>query len=126
MDKFGFDYEFKSATETYKAGEFDETLLLILKNYTAVTDIILPTLGAERRATYSPFLPICPETGVVLQTPVIAHDADAGPADVKRSASAGASTASKPVYAACAKSLGSRCLGGSSASATPPTGLSGA
>ena len=78
LDKFGFDYEFKSATETYKAGEFDETLLLILKNYAAVTDIILPTLGAERRATYSPFLPICPETGVVLQTPVIAHDAGAG------------------------------------------------
>jgi len=78
LDEFDFDYEFKSATDTYKAGEFDETLLLILKNYDAVKDVILPTLGIERRATYSPFLPICPKTGIVLQVPVISHDVDSG------------------------------------------------
>jgi lysyl-tRNA synthetase, class I len=78
LDEFGFDYEFKSATETYKSGEFDETLLLILANYDKVTNVILPTLGEERRATYSPFLPVCPKTGVVLQVPVIAHDVTAG------------------------------------------------
>jgi lysyl-tRNA synthetase, class I len=78
LDEFGFDYEFKSATETYKSGEFDETLLLILANYDKVTNVILPTLGEERRATYSPFLPICTKTGVVLQVPVIAHDVAAG------------------------------------------------
>jgi len=76
LDSFGFNYEFKSATECYKSGLFDETLKLILKNYDAVTNVILPTLGDERRATYSPFLPICPKTGVVLQVPVLDHDVD--------------------------------------------------
>ncbi|MFP6711325.1 MAG: lysine--tRNA ligase [Rhodospirillales bacterium] len=78
LDQFGFDYEFKSSTETYKSGEFDETLLRILRDYEKVTNVILPTLGEERRATYSPFLPVSPKTGVVLQVPVIAHDVNAG------------------------------------------------
>jgi len=76
LDSFGFDYEFKSATECYKNGMFDETLKLILKNYDAVINVILPTLGEQRRATYSPFLPICPKTGIVLQVPVLEHDVD--------------------------------------------------
>ena len=33
--------------------------------------IILPTLGKERQKTYCPFLPISPETGVVLEIPVL-------------------------------------------------------
>jgi lysyl-tRNA synthetase class 1 len=71
LDRFGFDYEFVSATEAYKSGVFDETLLQMLKAYEKVMDIILPTLGPERRATYSPFLPICPRTGRVLQVPMV-------------------------------------------------------
>jgi lysyl-tRNA synthetase class 1 len=71
LDRFGFDYEFMSATEAYKAGVFDETLLQMLKAYDKVMDIILPTLGPERRATYSPFLPVCPRTGRVLQVPMV-------------------------------------------------------
>ncbi len=71
LDRFGFQYEFFSATETYKAGTFDETLLKMLKAYDKVMDIILPTLGPERRATYSPFLPVCPRTGRVLQVPMV-------------------------------------------------------
>ena len=78
LDEFGFDYEFKSSTETYKSGEFDETLMRILEEYEEVREVILPTLGEERRLTYSPFLPICPKTGVVLQVPTIARDATAG------------------------------------------------
>ena len=78
LDQFGFDYEFMSATETYKSGRFDQTLLTMLKNYDAVMDIILPTLGPDRRATYSPFLPVCPRTGNVLQEPMIARDVTAG------------------------------------------------
>ncbi len=70
LDGFGFDYEFKSATECYKSGLFDETLLRLLERYDAVINVILPTLGEERRATYSPFLPICKKTGRVLQVPV--------------------------------------------------------
>ena len=78
LDTFGFDYEFKSATECYKSGDFDATLLSVLTHYEKVINVILPTLGPERRATYSPFLPVCPKTGVVLQVPIIERDEDAG------------------------------------------------
>jgi lysyl-tRNA synthetase class 1 len=71
LDQFGFAYEFYSATESYQAGLFDETLLKMLKAYDKVLDIILPTLGPERRQTYSPFLPISPATGRVLQVPML-------------------------------------------------------
>ncbi len=78
LDEFGFEYEFKSATEEYQSGRFDEALIGVLAHYDKVMEVILPTLGAERRATYSPFLPLCPDTGVVLQVPVLEHDANAG------------------------------------------------
>jgi lysyl-tRNA synthetase class 1 len=71
LDQFGFDYEFYSATESYQAGLFDATLLKMLEAYDKVMDIILPTLGPERRQTYSPFLPIAPDTGKVLQVPML-------------------------------------------------------
>src|SRR5215469_10289348 len=71
LDRFGFEYEFLSATECYKSGRFDAALLTILAHYEQVRDIVLPTLGADRRATYSPFLPLCPRTGRVLQVPVV-------------------------------------------------------
>ncbi len=78
LDTFGFEYDFKSATVEYKAGRFDETLLKVLQNYDKVLEVILPTLGAERRATYSPFLPLCPDTGKVLQAVVTERNVDAG------------------------------------------------
>jgi lysyl-tRNA synthetase class 1 len=78
LDRFGFEYEFASATDYYRSGRFDATLLKMLASYNAVKAIILPTLGSERQATYSPFLPISPRTGVVLQVPTIARDAAAG------------------------------------------------
>src|SRR5271170_4218689 len=71
LDRFGFEYEFLSATECYGSGRFDAALLTVLANYEKVRDIVLPTLGPERRATYSPFLPLCPRTGRVLQVPVV-------------------------------------------------------
>ena len=66
LDHFGFQYEFKSSTETYKSGEFDKTLLTLLDRYKQVMDVMLPTLGEERQQTYSPFLPISPRSGKVL------------------------------------------------------------
>ncbi|AQS40819.1 MAG: Lysyl-tRNA synthetase [Candidatus Tokpelaia hoelldobleri] len=78
LDRFGFDYEFISATDYYTSGQFDETLLKMLKAYDKVMDIILPTLGEERRASYSPFLPVSPISGRVLQVPVIARDVKRG------------------------------------------------
>ena len=71
LDEFKFKYTFKSSTETYKKGLFNEALLLVLEKYEQIKEIILPTLGKERKKTYSPFLPICPETGKVLEVPII-------------------------------------------------------
>jgi lysyl-tRNA synthetase class 1 len=78
LDHFGFDYEFMSSTDCYKSGRFDQTLLLMLSRFDKVMAIMLPSLREERAATYSPFLPIDPKTGIVLQVPVTAHDAKAG------------------------------------------------
>ncbi len=78
LDDFGFDYEFKSSTETYESGAFDGALRDVLQRYDAIMAIVLPTLGAERRASYSPFLPVCPRTGRVLQVPLVARDEEAG------------------------------------------------
>ncbi len=66
LDHFGFDYEFKSSTETYKSGEFDHALLALLDKYEQVMEVMLPTLGEERQQTYSPFLPVSPRSGKVL------------------------------------------------------------
>jgi lysyl-tRNA synthetase class 1 len=78
LDSFGFEYEFLSSTECYRSGRFDQTLLKILAAYDRVMDIMLPTLGEERQQTYSPFLPVCPRTGRVLQVPVTARDVQKG------------------------------------------------
>jgi lysyl-tRNA synthetase class 1 len=78
LDHFGFDYEFASSTDYYTSGRFDATLLKMLAVYDKVMDVILPTLGPDRRATYSPFLPISRTTGVVLQVPMIRRDVGAG------------------------------------------------
>ena len=78
LDQFGFDYEFMSSTEAYRSGRFDAALIRALEKFDEIQAIMLPSLREERAATYSPFLPIHPATGVVMQAPVIAHDAKAG------------------------------------------------
>ncbi|WP_040615880.1 lysine--tRNA ligase [Roseibium sp. TrichSKD4] len=70
LDTFGFDYEFASATEYYKSGKFDEILLTAVRKYDDLMKVMLPTLGEERQATYSPFLPISPISGRVLYVPM--------------------------------------------------------
>jgi lysyl-tRNA synthetase class 1 len=76
LDGFGFDYEFVSSTDCYRSGRFDETLLRVLERFDAIQKIMLPSLGEERRATYSPFLPISPKTGKVLQVPTLERHLD--------------------------------------------------
>jgi lysyl-tRNA synthetase class 1 len=78
LDRFGFDYEFFSATECYTSGRFDEVVRQVLRNWDAVMGVMLPTLREERRRTYSPLLPISPINGVVLQVPVEVVDAEGG------------------------------------------------
>lgn len=78
LDQFGFDYEFASSTEYYKSGRFDDMLLVALERYDAIMEIMLPTLGAERQATYSPFLPVSPKTGHVLQVPLLERNVAKG------------------------------------------------
>ncbi|AYO82126.1 lysine--tRNA ligase [Methylobacterium brachiatum] len=70
LDSFGFDYEFASATDYYTSGRFDAALLRVLERYDAVMEIMLPSLRAERSASYSPFLPLHPVTGHVMQVPI--------------------------------------------------------
>jgi len=71
LNDFNFKYTFQSSTNNYKKGFFNEALLLVLEKYEEIIKIILPTLGKERQKTYSPFLPICPETGKVLEVPIV-------------------------------------------------------
>jgi lysyl-tRNA synthetase class 1 len=78
LDQFGFEYEFMSSTACYTSGRFDAALLTVLRHFEAVMAVMLPSLREERAQTYSPFLPIDPKSRIVLQVPVIAHDAAAG------------------------------------------------
>jgi lysyl-tRNA synthetase class 1 len=78
LDQFGFEYEFASSTEYYMQGRFDAALLRVLEKYEAIVAVILPTLGPERRETYSPVLPIHPHTGQVMQVRLDGYDANAG------------------------------------------------
>ncbi|KQN21636.1 lysine--tRNA ligase [Sphingomonas sp. Leaf30] len=78
LDRYGFDYEFASSTEYYTSGRFDEALKGVLRHFQGIQDVMLPTLRAERRATYSPVLPISPTSGIVLQVPIEVIDAEAG------------------------------------------------
>ncbi|WP_171124568.1 MULTISPECIES: lysine--tRNA ligase [unclassified Ruegeria] len=78
LDSFGFQYEFASATDYYTSGKFDEMLLTALDRFEKIQEIMLPTLGAERRETYSCFLPISPKTGHVLQVPTLERNVAKG------------------------------------------------
>ncbi len=78
LDSFGFQYEFASATEYYTSGKFDEMLLTALDRFEKIQEIMLPTLGVERRETYSCFLPISPKTGHVLQVPTLERNVAKG------------------------------------------------
>lgn len=78
LDRFGFDYDFASSTDYYEGGRFDDAIKGVLRHYEGILDVMLPTLRAERRGTYSPVLPVSPTTGIVLQVPVEVVDAEAG------------------------------------------------
>ncbi|MBS0474332.1 MAG: lysine--tRNA ligase [Proteobacteria bacterium] len=78
LDRFGFDYEFVSSSQLYNSGQFDDALKGVLRHYQAIMDIMLPTLRAERAATYSPVLPVSEKTHQVLQVPIEVVDAEAG------------------------------------------------
>ena len=74
LDSFKFKYNFQSSTALYNSGFFNPTLKIILDNYEGIMNIIIPTLGKERQQTYCPFLPICPDTGHVLEIPLLEID----------------------------------------------------
>ncbi|WP_299329657.1 lysine--tRNA ligase [Parasphingopyxis sp.] len=78
LDRYEFDYEFLASSDCYGSGRFDDTLKLVLARYDKIMDVMLPTLGEERRATYSPVLPISPVSGKVLQVPVEVVDPGKG------------------------------------------------
>ncbi len=74
LKKFNFKFIFKSSTDNYKNGIFNNSLMRVLDKYEEIMNIILPTLREERKKTYCPFLPICPKTGKVLEIPLIEMD----------------------------------------------------
>ncbi|MDZ5762181.1 Lysine--tRNA ligase [Candidatus Cyrtobacter comes] len=78
LDEFGFEYEFKSATECYKNGTFNSMLIKVMEKYDEIMNVMLPTLRDERQKTYSPFLPICQKTGRVLNVSIIDMDIEKG------------------------------------------------
>ena len=78
LDGFGFSYDFASSTEYYRSGKFDAAALRVLEKFDEITAVILPTLGPDRKATYSPILPVHPKTGIVMQVPVESRDVAAG------------------------------------------------
>jgi lysyl-tRNA synthetase, class I len=78
LDRFGFDYEFLSATDCYTSGRFDPVIRKVLHAWDGIMGVMLPTLRDDRRKTYSPILPVSPTTGRVLQMPVDVVDAEAG------------------------------------------------
>jgi len=102
LDSFGFEYEFKSATASYRSGEFDATLLKAAEKYDDIMAVMLPSLGEERRATYSPFLPISPTTGRVLYVPMKHVDAAKGTVTFEDEDG----TAVTPIYSRICKILG--------------------
>ncbi len=120
LDRFGFDYEFASATDYYTSGRFDAALLHMLRHMDAVMAIMLPTFREERAATYSPFLPIHPETGDVMQVPLDGSTRRAGTISwrdptTQASASPRRSPAATP---SCSGSRTGRCAGTRSRSIT--------
>ena len=78
LDRFGFDYEFLASSDCYRSGRFDEALKAVLRNHDAIMGVMLPTLGEERRKSYSPVLPISTASGKVLQVPIEIIDAETG------------------------------------------------
>ncbi len=78
LDGFGFEYEFLSSTDCYRSGRFDAALLKALERFDDIQAVMLPTLGPERRATYSCFLPVSPTTGRVLQVPTLERNLERG------------------------------------------------
>ncbi len=78
LDRFGFAYTFQSSTESYRAGLFDKTLLLMLERFELIMKIMVASLREERASTYSPFLPVHPRTRVVMQVPVEERNVAAG------------------------------------------------
>ncbi|MBI1207704.1 MAG: lysine--tRNA ligase [Azospirillum sp.] len=78
LDAFGFEYEFQSSTDWYRSGRFDRALLTVLRHYDEIMAVMLPSLREERAKSYSPFLPISPVSGRVLQVPILEHRAEYG------------------------------------------------
>ena len=78
LKKFNFKFNFKSSTENYKSGKFNNSLMRVLEKYEDIMEIILSTLRSERKKTYCPFLPICPNTGKVLEIALLEMDKKKG------------------------------------------------
>ncbi|MCH9779696.1 MAG: lysine--tRNA ligase [Alphaproteobacteria bacterium] len=83
LDRFGFRYAFYSSANCYRTGMFNAALREILHVHAEIVEIVAASVGEDRARHYSPFLPVCPESGRVLLAEVVATDAAAGTLDYR-------------------------------------------
>ena len=83
------EYELIRSSEMYSSGRFDEGLKLILEKHKEIIAIIAPTLREENRAGWSPFMPICPKCGHVVERSVTAYHPERGTVEFTCEKSAG-------------------------------------
>ncbi len=74
LDSFGFEYEFASSTEKYRSGLFNDGLKRILFKHEKITKLFTKTISKEKRATWSPFFPICENCGKIYSTTVTGYN----------------------------------------------------
>lgn len=77
MAKTAIPAQFKSATDCYRDGTFDEGIRKMFKHMEEIMALILPTMREENRAGWFPWLPICENCQKVNTTRVESYDADA-------------------------------------------------
>ena len=78
LKKFNFEFSFKSSTENYKNGTFNESLKRVAEKYEEIMNIILPTLRSERRKTYCPFFTFVSRYRKVLEIPMLNLEKNTG------------------------------------------------
>lgn len=71
LDHYGFDYEFRSSTDCYNTGIFNDGLKRVMANYESIRSLFVNTIAEDKRDAWSPFFPICEICGKIYTTRVV-------------------------------------------------------
>lgn len=71
LDYYGFEYLFESSTNCYHTGVFNTALKRVMDNHEAIRNLFIKTISPDKRATWSPFFPICEHCGKIYTTSVL-------------------------------------------------------